>query len=219
MTEIAIGHADAAHGDRAVVRALRVGDREAFAALVDALSPQMIRLAMQYVPSRAVAEEVVQEAWLGVIKGLGRFEERSALKTWIFRILINTAKTRGARERRSVPFSALGGDGEGGEPSVDPDRFLPANDPVYPHHWASVPPSWDDLPEQRLLAAETRSVIEQALETLPPAQREVVTLRDISGFESEEVCELLGLSEGNQRVLLHRGRAKIRAVLERHLEA
>jgi RNA polymerase sigma-70 factor (ECF subfamily) len=180
----------------------------------------MLRLAMVFVSSRAVAEEVVQEAWLGVIKGLGRFEGRSALKTWIFRILTNCAKTRAEREGRSIPFSALWNRAaEPGEPSVDPDRFLPATEDHWPNHWSSSPRSLDEIPEHRLLARETRSHVEQAIVELPPAQREVITLRDIEGWGSEEVCELLGISEGNQRVLLHRARCRVRRALEHYLDA
>jgi RNA polymerase sigma-70 factor (ECF subfamily) len=159
-----------------------------------------------YVSSRAVAEEVVQEAWLGVLKGIGRFEGRSSLKTWLFRIVANTAKTRGVREARSIPFSSLGGDDE--EP-IDPDRFL-GPDERFPGHWA-VPP------EGHVLAAEAMRVIEQAIERLPPAQRTVITLRDIQGLSSEEVRNALELSETNQRVLLHRARSKVRSALEEYM--
>jgi RNA polymerase sigma-70 factor (ECF subfamily) len=148
----------------------------------------------------------VQEAWLGVLKGIGRFEGRSSLKTWLFRIVANTAKTRGVREARSIPFSSLGGDNE--EP-VDPDRFL-GPDERFPGHWG-VPP------EGHVLAAEAMQVIEQAIERLPPAQRTVITLRDIQGLSSEEVRNALELSETNQRVLLHRARSKVRSALEEYM--
>jgi RNA polymerase sigma-70 factor (ECF subfamily) len=177
----------------------------------------MLRVAMMYVSSRAVAEEVVQEAWLGVFAGLERFEGRSSLKTWVFRILTNTAKTRGEREGRSVPFSSLGGDGDEGEPAVDADRFL-ASDHRWAGHWASSPRNPHDVPEERLLAREARARIATAIEALPASQRAVITLRDIDGFDADEACEILGVSEANQRVLLHRARSRVRAALEEYVD-
>ncbi|MFY9586686.1 MAG: sigma-70 family RNA polymerase sigma factor, partial [Actinomycetota bacterium] len=169
-----------------------------------------------YVRTRAVAEEVVQEAWLGVLNGLKRFEGRSSLKTWIFRILTNVAKTRGEREGRSVPFSSLTGD-EADTPAVDPDRFFPPN-----HEsggaWQFPPRSIGDVPEERLLSQETLMVIDKAIEELPPAQRAVITMRDTQGLSSDEVCNVLDLTETNQRVLLHRARSKVRRALELYLE-
>jgi RNA polymerase sigma-70 factor (ECF subfamily) len=204
--------------DVRLVEALRAGDEAAFATIVELHSPAMLRLARVYVSSQAVAEEVVQDAWVGVIRGLDRFEGRSSLKTWIFRILTNTAKTRSEREGRSVPFSSLWRPSDDpGEPSVSPDRFLDATDRHWPNHWASSPRSWDEIPEEQLLSGETRRLIEDAIAMLPPAQREVITLRDVQGWSSEEVCELLEISEGNQRVLLHRARAKVRSALEQYL--
>jgi RNA polymerase sigma-70 factor (ECF subfamily) len=200
--------------ERALVTALRAGDEAAFAALVDRYSASMIRVAQGYCRSRAVAEEVVQEAWLGVLKGLDRFEGRAALKTWIFRILVNTAKTRGEREARTVPFSSLRDD-EGG-PSVDPARFMDASQ-TWGGHWATPPERWDASPEGVLLGAETRAVIDEAIQGLPPTQQQVITFRDIEGWSSEEVCNVLGLSETNQRVLLHRARSKVRAALEDYM--
>jgi len=172
---------------------------------------------MMYVSTRAVAEEVVQEAWLGVFAGLDRFEGRSSLKTWIFRILSNTAKTRGEREGRSVPFSSLAGDDEDDEGAVDADRFL-GPDHRWAGHWASSPRNPRDVPEERLLAGEARARIEAAVEALPENQRAVITLRDVDGFDAEDACEILGISEGNQRVLLHRARAKVRTALEGYLD-
>ena len=177
----------------------------------------MLRVAMMYVSSRAVAEEVVQEAWLGVFAGLDRFEGRSSLKTWVFRILTNTAKTRGEREGRSVPFSSLGGDDGDDEPAVDADRFL-ATDHRWAGHWSSSPRNPHDVPEERLLAGEARGRIAAAIEALPANQRAVITLRDVDGFDAEEACEILGVSEANQRVLLHRARAKVRAALEEYID-
>ena len=176
----------------------------------------MLRVAMMFVSSRAVAEEVVQEAWLGVFKGLDRFEGRSSLKTWIFRILTNTAKTRGEREGRTVPFSSLGGDADDEAP-VDADRFL-GNGHRWAGHWSSSPRNPRDVPEERLLADEARGRIAAAIGTLPENQRTVITLRDIDGFDADEACDILGISEVNQRVLLHRARAKVRAALEQYLD-
>jgi RNA polymerase sigma-70 factor (ECF subfamily) len=209
MSVPAIESAGLSLEDTRLLRALREGDESAFASLIDMYHSSLVSVAMTYVRNRAVAEEVVQEAWLGVIRGLERFEGRSSLKTWIFRIVANIAKTRSAREGRSVPFSALG-DGDDG-PSVDPERFGPDD------HWSSGPGNWETIPEERLQAKETLARIQEAIETLPPSQRAVVTLRDVEQWSSEEVCELLGVSEGNQRVLLHRARAKVRKALEQHL--
>jgi RNA polymerase sigma-70 factor (ECF subfamily) len=165
-----------------------------------------------YVRDRAVAEEVVQETWLAVLRGLDRFEERSTFKTWLFRILVNRARTRGERESRSAPFSSLAGAAD--EPSVDPDRFLPADDPRAPGAWAAPPLAW---PEDRLLSQETLDVISAAIDALPEAQRTVITLRDVEGFSAEEVSTALGITDGNQRVLLHRARSKVRKALEGYL--
>src|SRR5215210_8006022 len=205
--------------DERLIAALRAGDEAAFAELVDAHSSALLRVARIYVGSRAVAEEVVQETWLGVLRGLDRFEGRSSLKTWIFKILTNIAATRAARERRSVPFSALA-DAEAGAdaPAVEPDRFLPADHDRWPHHWALGPTRWD-TPEEGLLTGETRDCILRAVNELPPAQRTVITLRDIEGWPPEEVCDALGVSDGNQRVLLHRARGKVRSAVEEYFGA
>jgi RNA polymerase sigma-70 factor (ECF subfamily) len=204
--------------DRRLLDALRRGDEAAFLEVVERHHAVMVRVARGYVRSAAVAEEVAQEAWLGVLRGLGAFEGRSSLKTWIFRILVNRAKTRGEREARSVPFSALEpGDGEEDGPAVDPARFVPAFDPRRAGHWAFPPQRWDELPEERLLARETLARAREAMDELPRRQRDVVLLRDVEGWTAEEVCDGLGLSPGNQRVLLHRARAHVRAALERHL--
>jgi RNA polymerase sigma-70 factor (ECF subfamily) len=199
--------------------ALRAGDEAAFCALVDSYSPMLLRVAQIHVGSRAVAEEVVQDTWVGVMRGLDRFEGRASLKTWLFKILTNTAKTRGARERRTVPFSSLAGQElDADEASVDADRFLPADHAQWPHHWALGPTRWE-TPEEELLTGETRALILEAIEKLPPAQRAVITLRDIEGWPSEEVREALEVSEANQRVLLHRARSKVRTVLESYFGA
>jgi RNA polymerase sigma-70 factor, ECF subfamily len=204
--------------DRELVEALRRGDEAAFRALVDRYSASLLRVAMTYVPSRAVAEEVVQETWLGVLRGVDGFEGRASLKTWIFRILANIAATRGGRERRSMPFSALGRAEDADAPSVDPDRFLPPDHDRFAGHWALAPTRWP-TPEEGLLSGETRAVIVAAIDGLPPAQRTVISLRDIEGWSSEEVRDALEISEGNQRVLLHRARTKVRAAVERYYGA
>jgi RNA polymerase sigma-70 factor (ECF subfamily) len=200
-----------------LVDGILAGDEEAFAQLVRMYSGSMLRVAQIYVSSRAVAEEVVQEAWLGVLSGISRFERRSSLKTWIFRILSNTAKTRAEREGRTIPFSALQNPAGVPESAVEPERFLDAEHPRWPGHWASPPSPWHDLPDARLINRETRSEIEAALERLPATQRAVISLRDIEGWSSEEVCNALAISETNQRVLLHRARSKVRRALEDYL--
>jgi RNA polymerase sigma-70 factor, ECF subfamily len=195
--------------------ALRAGDEAAFMALVQRHQTAMVRVAQIYVSRRDVAEEVVQEAWVGVLRGLDRFEGRSSLKTWLFRIVTNLAKTRAVREGRTVPFSALRTPESVPEAAVEPERFRPPDDPRWPGHWAAKPSEW---PEARLLAGETLARIEQAIEALPDGQRAVMTLRDVEGWTAEEVCNALELSETNQRVLLHRARSKVRNALERYLD-
>jgi RNA polymerase sigma-70 factor, ECF subfamily len=209
---------DAEQDDERVVARLRSGDEQVFAALVERHSPALLRVALAYVPSRAVAEEVVQETWIAVMRGIDRFEGRSSLKTWIFRILANVAMRGGSRERRSVPFAALAAAEDTGEPSVDPDRFLPADHELYPGHWALMPTRWP-TPEEGLLSGETRAMIVAAIEALPKAQRTVIALRDIAGWSAEEVCAALELSAGNQRILLHRARTRVRAALEEYFGA
>jgi len=203
--------------DRDVVDRLRAGDEAAFVALVDRHSAAMLRLASVHL-SRAAAEEAVQDAWLAVLEGIHRFEGRSSLKTWIFRILMNRSRTRAQREERSLPFSALVDPEEEAEPSVDPSRFLGADHPQWPHHWATPPKSWGESPEERLLTRESQARIQQAIDALPPGQRQVITLCDVEGWEPEEVCRLLGVTSTNQRVLLHRARSKVRRALEQYFE-
>jgi RNA polymerase sigma-70 factor, ECF subfamily len=206
----------AAIRDEAVlVQRLRDGDEAAFEALVEAYSGMMLSIAQSYVKTRAVAEEVVQDAWLAILKALDRFEGRSSLKTWVISIVINIAKTRGAREARTVPFAAMAAEGE---PAVEPERFRGASD-AFPGHWWAYPANWSDRPEEVILSRETLRVVTEAIEQLPEAQRIVISMRDIAGCSAEEVCETLELSEGNQRVLLHRARSRVRAALERHLDA
>jgi len=195
--------------EHALVAALRNGEEAAFRKLVEMYHAMLVRVARMYVSTQAVAEEVAAETWLAVVEGIHRFEERSSLKTWIFRILTNRAKTRGIREGRSLPFSSL----EGDEPAVEPDRFHSGDHP-WPGHWAAPP---QGFPEERLLAGETREVIENAIAALPPTQRAVITLRDVEGWSAEEVCNALTLTETNQRVLLHRARSAVRRALEEYL--
>jgi RNA polymerase sigma-70 factor, ECF subfamily len=203
--------------DPELLRALRAGDEAAFREVVGEWGPSLMRLAVQHVPSRAVAEEVVQETWVGVLRGLDRFEGRSSFKHWVFQILLNTAKTRGARERRTLPFTALRRWWEEEKPAFpeDPRRFQGGLG-ERPGWWANPPSAWRS-PEDQLESEESRRVMLEAIAGLPERQREVITLRDIEGWPSEEVSELMELSEGNQRVLLHRGRSKVRAALERHM--
>jgi RNA polymerase sigma-70 factor, ECF subfamily len=204
--------------DIRLIAALRCGDSEAFATLVDHHSRAMIRVATAYVPTRAAAEEAVQETWIAVLRGIDGFEGRASLKTWIFRILTNVAMRAGARERRSVPFSALVEAEDTGEPSVDPARFLPADHELFPGHWAIMPARWP-TPEEGLLAGETREVIAAAIAELPAAQRTVIGLRDVEGWSSDEVCEALEISAGNQRILLHRARSRVRNAIEAYYGA
>ena len=202
-----------AASEEKLLAALRAGDEDAFRELVREYQPSLVRVARIYVSTQAAAEEVAAETWLAVLNGLDRFEGRSSLRTWIFRILTNIAKTRAVREGRTLPFSALD-PGRVPEAAVDPDRFLDPEHPRWPGHWAVKPGPW---PEDALLAAETRERIAEAIEALPATQRAVISLRDIEGWSSEEVRNALDLSETNQRVLLHRARSKVRAALEDYL--
>jgi RNA polymerase sigma-70 factor (ECF subfamily) len=199
--------------DEETLAALRRGDERVFVELVQQHHSLMLRVASRYVRSQAVAEEVVQETWLGVLNGLRNFEGRSSLKTWIFRILTNRAITRAEREGRAVPFSSLGDPGPD-EPAVDPDRFRPEGD-RWPGGWKCFP---EPLPEEHLLERETLALIDSAIGELPERQHTVITLRDIEGWSSEEVCQALAISEANQRVLLHRARSKVRRCLEAYLD-
>jgi RNA polymerase sigma-70 factor, ECF subfamily len=202
--------------DAALLERLRCGDEDAFRALVEEHGPFLMRLVMMHVPSRAIAEEVVQDTWLAALNGLDRFEGRSMLRTWLASIALNKARTRGTREGRILPFALLRRRyEEGGGPALDPDRFQGKRG-ERPGWWASPPVAWED-PQSRLEANETRDVLLRAIRDLPPRQREVITLRDISGWDAEEVRNALDLSETNQRVLLHRARSKVRAALEEHL--
>jgi RNA polymerase sigma-70 factor (ECF subfamily) len=199
--------------DHELVQRLRDGDESAFVELIDRYGATMLRVAQMYVRDRATAEEVVQETWLAVLNGIDRFEGRSSLKTWLFRILTNRAKTRGQRDGRMVPFSALAGASDEPDPSVDPDRFFGPDSP-HPGAWAAPPVAW---PQEKLLESETLGVIEMAIDELPEAQRDVILLRDIDGWTPMEVSDALGITDGNQRVLLHRARSRVRAALEHYL--
>jgi RNA polymerase sigma-70 factor (ECF subfamily) len=190
--------------DTSLLRRLRDGDEQAFAGLVERYHSSMIRLALSFVPSRAVAEEVVQDTWLAMVRGLDRFEERSSLRTWLFTILVNRARTTGVREARSVPVGDAG-------PVVDASRF------ASPGAWAVPPEHWIEEAENRIDAAKLGDLLRAGLGGLPARQREVVLLRDVEGLSSAEVCGVLAISEANQRVLLHRGRSRLRQVLETEL--
>ncbi len=204
--------------DSELLTRLRAGDEDAFMTLVDKYGPLMLRVALGYTRTRAVAEEVVQESWLGVLQGLDRFEGRSSLKTWILRIVANRARTRGEREARSVPLSSLVAEGDEDGPAVNPERFRPADHPTYPGAWAIPPHSWARLPEEKLLATESLHEVRAAIAKLPPRQQEVIVLRDVEGWSPEEVSTALELTPGNQRVLLHRARSKVRAELEHYFD-
>ena len=199
-----------------LVTALRRGDEAAFVALIARHHVSMVRVATLYVRDHEVAEEVAQDAWVAVLHGLDRFEERSSLKTWIFRILTNRARTRGVRDQRVVPFATLQGHDLTPERSVDPDRFFPAGHEDV-GHWSSPPRSWEGAPEARLLGDETGAHIAAVIATLPPNQRAVITLRDVEGWPATEACHVLDLTETNQRVLLHRARSRVRAALACYL--
>jgi RNA polymerase sigma-70 factor, ECF subfamily len=197
--------------DQHLVARAQAGEEDAFAELVRRHGPSMLRLARMYVPTQALAEDVVQETWLAVVKGLDRFEGRSSFRTWLLRILVNRAKTRGVREHRSIPFASLGpatGEDDREGPSVDPLRFGQGGG------WVSPPRRWEDDPEAALRSKEVRRLAEEAIAKLPGRQRIVITLRDLEGLSSDEVRNALDLSETNQRVLLHRARATVRQALE-----
>ena len=217
MPELAAPDVDPA--ERQLVERLRARDEAAFMELVQRYSGSMLRVAQMFVASRAVAEEVVQETWLAVLKGLDLFEGRSSLKTWIFRILTNRAKTRGEREHRSIPFASLAlAETESDEPAVDPDRFIPPTD-ERAGFWGAPPQRWQDLPDKSLLSAEALDLVRAEIEKLPPMQRLVITMRDLEGWPTEDIRNALDITETNQRVLLHRARSKVRAALEDYFNA
>ena len=198
--------------ERELVQGLRRRDERAAEQLIESYGGPMRRFAISIVGSGAVADEVIQETWIAVLRGVDRFEGRSSLKTWMFGILSNIAKTQAYRERRTVPLSTFELEGSD-EPAVDAACFRSDG------HWVSAPSRWSELPEERLAGRETLACIARALETLPAAQRAVMTLRDVEGWSGEEVCESLGLTDANQRVLLHRARARVRAALDAELSS
>lgn len=213
MTHVAVQGSHASTEEAELVARLRAGDERTFEALVARHYPTMLAVAQTYVKTRAVAEEVVQEAWLGVLQSLDRFEGRSSLKTWILAIVVNKAKTRAVREDRTVPFASLARAEE--EPAVEPERFRGPQD-AFPGHWRAYPSNWGVSPDA---AAEDREMVRvamRAIAKLPPAQQTVIRMRDVEGYSAEEVCAALEISAANQRVLLHRARSGVRAALERH---
>jgi len=201
-------------GDQSLVDALRSRDEAAFRALVAEHGPWMLRLARRRTPSEAVAEEIVQEAWLAVLQGIDRFQGRSSLRTWIFSIVSHVGTAQFNKEIRSIPFSSWSSEVEG--PSVPPERFQPEGAP-HPGGWLTPPAPWDENPEQALATHEAQKVIGAAILRLPPVQREVISLRDVEGWTPAETCNALGLSETNQRVLLHRARSRVRLELESYM--
>lgn len=217
MTSITLTRPLSDARDQKVLAAARAGDEESFAALVDECQPLMTRLAQSFMPSSAVAEEVVHDAWLGVLRGLDGFEGRSTLRAWVLRTLVNCATAREEADRRAVAFASPGE--HAGGPAVDPDRFLPADHPTFAGHWAAAPSSWDGDPEVRLLGDEVAGLLREAIEALPAGQRAVVSLRDVHGWSSQEVCDALGVTAVHQRMLLHQARSSLRRTLEVHLDA
>lgn len=201
--------------EEGLIAALRAGDEAVFAQLVDQYTPAMLRVARSYAPTQQLAEEVVQEAWIALLKGISRFEGRSSLRTWLFAVVINIAKQRGVRERRAADAEIAAFTGC----TVDPARFRAADDPMWPGHWKQrqEPVAFPDTPEGSILAGELITYARRELDKLPERQRMVVSLRDMLGFDSSEVCDLLNISLANQRVLLHRGRAAVRQALENYL--
>lgn len=205
-----------ADSDVAIAAMLRAGDESAFAALIDQHNATLTRLARNYVRDPALVDEVVQDTWIGLLESLDRFEGRASLKTWLCRILVNVARARLRKESRTIPFSAFDTEERAAdwEPAVSTRRFLPRWMPAVGGHWWYPPARWRELPEEHALSAELRSELHRAIAALPDQQRAVITLRDIDGFNSEEVCDLLDISDANQRVLLHRARSKVRTALD-----
>jgi RNA polymerase sigma-70 factor (ECF subfamily) len=211
---VALVDAPVTASDARLLAGLRAGDEQAFVELVERHGGALLRHARTFVHG-AAAEDVVQETWLAVVTGIERFEGRAQLRTWLYGIVANRARTRAVRERRSVPFSSLGPRDLARDPcGDDDDRFVGAQHERWPGRWAIAPEPW---PDERLESRETLAVLAAAIDALPPIQREVVRLRDVEGWDAAEVCDAIGLSCGNQRVLLHRGRSRVRAALEAHL--
>lgn len=205
-----------ADDDAQLVAAVKRRDEAAFVALVERYQRPLLRLALVYCRSLAIAEEIVQDTWLAVIQGIDRFEGRASFKTWLFHILVNRARTRAEREGRAVSFSSLAEEAEApGEPAVPADRFRPLDD-KWPNNWALPPQAWGESADAGLLADETMDLVKRAIAELPTAQQQVITLRDIEGWTPQDVCNVLMISETNQRVLLHRARSHVRSALESH---
>jgi RNA polymerase sigma-70 factor (ECF subfamily) len=205
--------------EETLIDAIKRHDELAFVELVGRYQAPLLRLALVYARSRAVAEEVVQDTWLGVLQSIDRFERRSSFKTWLFRILVNRARTRAEREGRMIPFAAHPSIfHEPAEEAVPSERFLGPDHPEWPYHWAMPPRAWSGSAEEQLLARETLELVNRAIAALPPAQREVITLRDVQDWTAEEVCNVLEITETNQRVLLHRARSRVRGELERYFD-
>lgn len=200
--------------DAALVEPLRAGDEAAFRALLARYHRAVVRVVATVVRREAVAEEIAQEAWLRVARSIGSFDGRGSLRAWIFRIAINAARARAGREAREIPASSLAEDDASAEPTVDPARFH--GEGRWVGHWSAPPGAWP-RPDARLLSAELVALIGRAIDELPPLQRQVITLRDTQGLDADETCAIVGVSEANQRVLLHRARARVRAVLDSHL--
>lgn len=200
--------------EQVLVDALRRGDEQAFASLVDRHTPGLLRVARAHVRDAGAAEEVVQETWVALINGIDRFEQRSSVRTWLYRVVLYRARRRGTQDSRTVPLSSLRPD-DG--PTVDPSRFRADDDAEWPGHWSLPPRSWQHDPQVRAESAELMTALSAAIDALPARQREVVVLRDVEGLTAEEVAETLELHVGNVRVLLHRGRAKVRSAMEEHL--
>lgn len=201
--------------DPTLVARLCEGDEAAYAALVERYAGAMLRFARLYLADPAAAEDAVQETWIGVLRGIGRFQRRSSLQTWLFRILLNRIRSMQRRDRHAIPLSRhFEAECAAAEPAVEADRFLPPDHPRWPMHWRLPPQPWGESPEERVVALETRACIDRAIAKLPPGQREVLTLRDVEGWSSDEVCNVLKISASNQRVLLHRARARVRQALE-----
>jgi RNA polymerase sigma-70 factor (ECF subfamily) len=205
--------------DEALLDGLRRGDQRAFTRLVERYHAQLLRVARLYLRDAAAAEEIAQDTWLAVLTGIDRFEGRASFKTWLFRILANKARTRWTRDRRALPFSSLAGDDPDGaaDPSVEPERFFGPGH-RWAGHWTAYPQRWAAIPEDRLMARETLDVVRDTIAQLPPRQRQVIVLRDVEGWEPEDVCDALEISDGNHRILLHRARSRVRAALERYFE-
>ena len=203
--------------ESALVESLRAGDEQAFAALVDRHTPGLLRVARTCVRDQGAAQEVVQETWLALLNSLDRFEQRSSLQTWLYRVVLNQARRRGVKDARTVPLSSLAAPSSDG-PTVDPRRFLPADDPVWPGHWSQPPRGWQRDPQVQLQSAELLDQLRRSIDVLPARQREVLVLRAVEGLSTEQVADVLELTVGNTRVLLHRGRAKVRQSLEEYLQ-